>query len=280
MRSLALHSNRARALLAEGLGSEPPRLDLAACAVAALEDEALDVERVLHTLDALATRVRALEPERLDALGRVQALRRILGDEEGFWGDTDTYDAPENSFLDRVLARKKGLPITLAVVYLEVARRAGVPLFGVSFPGHFLVACPSEEGKLVLDPFQGGKILTEAGCQDLLAKVAPQVRFQPRLLAPAPAKVIVWRMLNNVKRAWLERTQGERAARAVDLLLQLHPDHPGELRARATILSALGAYRAALTDVERCLELSPDAPDQAQLELTAQALRHRLEYLN
>ena len=67
--------------------------------------------------------------------------------------------------------------------------------------------------------------------------------FQPRLLAPAPAKVIVWRMLNNVKRAWLERTQGERAARAVDLLLQLHPDHPGELRARATILSALGAYR-------------------------------------
>ena len=110
--------------------------------------------------------------------------------------------------------------------------------------------------------------------------MAPQVRFQPRLLAPAPAKVIVWRMLVNVKRSWLERTQGERAARAVDLLLQLHPDHPGELRARATILSALGAYRAALADVERCLELSPDAPDQAQLELTAQALRHRLEFLN
>jgi len=269
MRSLALHSTRARALLTEGLGAEPPRLDLAACAVAALEDEALDVEQVLHTLDALAARVRALEPGRLDALGRAQALRRVLADEEGFWGDGDTYDAPENSFLDRVLSRKKGLPITLAVVYLEVARRAGVPLFGVSFPGHFLVACPSEDGKLVLDP-----------CQDLLAKVAPQVRFQPRLLSPAPAKVIVWRMLNNLKRSWLERTQGERAARAVDLLLQLHPDHPGELRARATILSALGAYRAALADVERCLELSPDAPDQAQLELTAQALRHRLEFLN
>jgi len=145
MRSLLLHSNRARALLAEGLGSEPPRLDLAACAVAALEDEAIDVSRVLHTFDALGARVSALEPSRLDALGRAQALRRVLADEEGFWGDTDTYDAPENSFLDRVLARKKGLPITLAVVYLEVARRAGVPLFGVSFPGHFLVACPSEE---------------------------------------------------------------------------------------------------------------------------------------
>jgi len=280
MRSLDLHSNRARALLAEALGSDPPRLDLAACAVAALEDEAVDVGRVLHTLDALAERVRALEPGRLDALGRVQALRRVLGDEEGFWGDTESYDAPENSFLDRVLIRKKGLPITLAVVYLEVARRAGIPLFGVSFPGHFLVACASEDGKLVLDPFQGGAILTEAGCQDLLAKVAPQVRFQPRLLAAAPVRVIAWRMLNNVKRAWLERTEGERAARAVDLLLQVHPDHPGELRARATILSALGAYRAALADVERCLELSPAAPDQAQLELTAQALRHRLEFLN
>ncbi|MGZ6030103.1 MAG: transglutaminase family protein, partial [Myxococcaceae bacterium] len=128
MRSLALHSARARALLSEGLGCEPPRLDLAACAVGALEDEALDLGRVLHTLDGLGTRVKALEPERLDALGRVQALRRVLADEEGFWGDTDTYDAPENSFLDRVLIRKKGLPITLAVVYLEVARRAGVPL--------------------------------------------------------------------------------------------------------------------------------------------------------
>ena len=179
-----------------------------------------------------------------------------------------------------MLTRKKGLPITLAVVYLEVARRAGIPLFGVSFPGHFLVACPSEDGKLVVDPFQGGTILTEAGCQDLLARVAPQVRFQPRLLSAAPVKVIAWRMLNNVKRAWLERTDGERAARAVDLLLELHPDHPGELRARATILSALGAYRAALADVERCLKLSPDAPDQIQLEMTAQALRHRLELLN
>jgi regulator of sirC expression with transglutaminase-like and TPR domain len=204
----------------------------------------------------------------------------VLADEEGFWGDTEKYDAPENSFLDSVLARKKGLPITLAVVYLEVARRAGIPLFGVSFPGHFLVACPSEEGKLVVDPFQGGTILTEAGCQDLLARVAPQVRFQPKLLSAAPVKVIAWRMLNNVKRAWLERTDGERAARAVDLLLELHPDHPGELRARATILSALGAYRAALADVERCLKLSPDAPDQVQLEMTAQALRHRLELLN
>src|SRR5262249_55077936 len=115
MRALTLHSTRARALLAEGLGSEPPRLDLAACAVAALEDEALDLGRVPHPPDALGARVRALEPARLDALGRAQALRRVLADEEGFWGDTDTYDAPENSFLDRVLIRKKGLPITLAV---------------------------------------------------------------------------------------------------------------------------------------------------------------------
>jgi len=280
MYSLRLQSERARALLADALGAEPPRLDLAACAVAALNDDALDVNRVLSTLDGYGERVRAHGPEKLDALGRVQALRRVLADEEGFWGDTESYESPENSFLDRVLTRKKGLPITLAVVYLEVARRAGIPLFGVSFPGHFLVACPSEDGKLVVDPFQGGAILTEAGCQDLLARVAPQVKFQPRLLSAAPVKVIAWRMLNNVKRAWLERTDGEQAARAVDLLLHLHPDHPGELRARATILSALGAYRAALADVERCLKLSPDAPDQIQLEMTAQALRHRLELLN
>ena len=281
MRSLALHSNRARALLSEGLGSEPPRLDLAACAVAALEDEALDLGRVLHTLDALGARVRALEPERLDALGRVAGAAAGPGRRGRASGGTPTPTTrPRTASSTRCWSGRRACPSPSPSSTSRSPGAPRVPLFGVSFPGHFLVACPSEDGKLVVDPFQGGKILTEAGCQDLLAKVAPQVRFQPRLLSPAPAKVIVWRMLNNVKRAWLERTQGERAARAVDLLLQLHPDHPGELRARATILSALGAYRAALADVERCLELSPDAPDQAQLELTAQALRHRLEFLN
>jgi len=156
-----------------------------------------------------------------------------------------------------------------------------VALHGVSFPGHFLVASDLEGGrKLVLDPFHEGALLTEAGCADLLARVAPQVRFNPSMLVPATARAIAYRMLNNLKRVYLGKGDGERALGVVDLMLSLAPDHPGELRARAAILSSLGAYRAALRDVERCLELSPDAPDHRSLETMVRVLRQRVELLN
>jgi regulator of sirC expression with transglutaminase-like and TPR domain len=106
------------------------------------------------------------------------------------------------------------------------------------------------------------------------------VKFTPSMLVAASVRTIAYRMLNNLKRVYLDKGDGDRALGVVDLMLTLAPDHPGELRARAAILSALGAYRAALRDVERCLELSPDAPDQDSLRMTAKALRHRVELLN
>lgn len=279
--TFVLGSPRARSLLERALSADPPRLDLAALSIAALEYPDLDVAACEGALDGLAARVVGSSALPQTTLSNVQSLRRVLGDEEGFRGNAEQYSDPENSFLNRVLDRKLGLPITLSVVYLEVARRAGIPLFGVSFPGHFLVACELDQGrKLVVDPYNGGQLLTEAGCEDLLKKVAPQVKFAPKMLAPAPVKTVTYRMLNNLKRVYLDRGDGERALRVVDLMLALAPDHPGELRARAAILSALGAYRAALTDVERCLELSPDAPDHQSLLMTAKALRQRVEFLN
>lgn len=276
--ALPSETPRARALLQKALAHK--RLDWAAFAIALLEYPDIDVRTYEAQLDGYAQRVMAIKAGAGDALGQMTALRRVLGDEEGFWGNTDKYSAPDNSFLNIVLERRVGLPISLSVLYLEVARRAGIPIFGVSFPGHFLVAAEAAGGKLVMDPFQGGQILTEAGCGDLLKRVAPQVKFMPRMLIPAPVKTVAARMLNNLKRGYLDAGDGGRALRVVDLLLLLNPDHPGELRARATILSALGAYRAALVDVERCLELSPDAPDHQNLRLTARALRQRVEFLN
>jgi regulator of sirC expression with transglutaminase-like and TPR domain len=278
---LEARTRRARQLLVRALEADPPRLDAAALGIAALEDPELDLRRCERSFAALADRVR--DQRAGDGLLEgVQALRAVLADEEGFRGSSEEdYQNPENSFLDRVLERKVGLPITLSVLYLEVARRARVPLFGVSFPGHFLVAGELGGGrKLVLDPFHGGTLLTEAGCEDLLRRVAPQVKFSPGMLVAASVRTIAYRMLNNLKRVYLEQGDGDRALGVVDLMLTLAPDHPGELRARATILSALGAYRAALRDVERCLELSPDAPDQDSLRMTAKALRHRVELLN
>jgi regulator of sirC expression with transglutaminase-like and TPR domain len=281
--TLTLSPPLARERLLSALAADPPRLDLAALAIATLNRPELDAAACLHTLDALAARVQ-LEMERHAGHGEVMAgltaLRHVLADIEGFRGNEDDYQSPDNSFLDLVLERKVGLPITLSVVYLEVARRAGIPLYGVPFPGHFLVACSSGDHKLVVDPFHGGEILTEEGCKELLEHVAPQLKFTPSMLAPAPVELITYRMLSNLRRVFLEREEFERGLAVVDLLLMLAPNHPGELRTRAALLANLGAYRAALKDVERCMELSPDAPDRDRLELTARELRERAELLN
>jgi regulator of sirC expression with transglutaminase-like and TPR domain len=273
----------ARERLVSALAADPPRLDLAALAIATLNHPKLEPSAYLHTLDALAARVQ-LEVERHASRGPVlaglSALRHVLADIEGFQGNEEDYHAPENSFLDVVLERKVGLPITLSVVYLEVARRAGLSLYGVSFPGHFLVACDAGDHKLMVDPFHAGEILTEEGCRELLRRVAPQLRFTRTMLAPAPVELIAYRMLCNLRRVYLEREDAERGLAVVDLLLMLAPNHPGELRTRAGLLATLGAYRAALQDVERCLELSPDAPDRERLEWTARALRARASLLN
>lgn len=273
----------ARERLVSALAAEPPRLDLAALAIATLDRPELDAPACLHVLDVLACRVQ-VEAERLtdkgEALAPLRALRHVLSDIEGFRGNEDDYHSPENSFLDQVLERKLGLPITLSVVYLEVARRAGIPLYGVPFPGHFLVAHDAGDHKLVMDPFHQGDILTEHGCEELLKRVAPQLKFDRAMLAPAPVELIAYRMLSNLRRVYLGREDRERGLAVVDLLLLLAPDHPGELRTRAALLANLGAYRAALRDVERCLELSPEAPDRDRLELTARELRERASLLN
>jgi regulator of sirC expression with transglutaminase-like and TPR domain len=278
MASYELGSKRARELLGEALAGEPPRLDLAALAVASLEDEAVDLAGALAMLDGLAARVRV--PAGADALTQVQAVKRVLIDEEGFRGNADKYFDPKNSLLPEVLASRIGIPITLSVVWLEVARRAGVALYGVGFPGHFVIAIDAPEHKLVIDPFHDGRILTEDGCADLLKQMAPQVKFTPSMIAPAATKSIAYRMLTNLKRVHLDRGDGERALKVVDLMLVIAPDHPGELRARAAILSALGAYRAALLDIERCHHHSPEAPDHDALMMTAKALRQRVDFLN
>ncbi|WP_171818605.1 SirB1 family protein [Pyxidicoccus fallax] len=273
----------ARERLVSALAAEPPRLDLAALAIATLGRPGLDAPGCLHMLDVLACRVQ-VEAERLkekgEALAPLRALRHVLADIEGFRGNEEDYHSPENSFLDQVLERKVGLPITLSVVYLEVARRAGISLYGVPFPGHFLVAHDAGDHKLVMDPFHHGDILTEHGCEELLKRVAPQLKFDRSMLAPAPVELITYRMLSNLRRVYLGREDCERGLAVVDLLLLLAPDHPGELRTRAALLANLGAYRAALKDVERCLELSPEAPDRDRLELTARELRERASLLN
>lgn len=273
-------TDRPRRLLQEALAGEPPRLDRVALAIAALGDPEVDPQRLLATLDELGDRVRRRQPDG-SVRERLEALREVLGAEEGFRGDAEEYFAPENSFLDRVLERKRGLPITLSLLYVEVGLRAGLPMFGIPFPAHFLAGAQLEDGQRVgIDAFAGGRVLDEQGCQQLLDRVTPGAKFAPQLLVPASAKAIAWRMLNNLKRIYAERDEVERGLAVLELILTVEPDHPGELRARAMLYQKLGAFRAALADVEKVLALSAQAPDRVQLERLRRVLIDRVQLLN
>ncbi|MGA9521807.1 MAG: transglutaminase-like domain-containing protein [Myxococcaceae bacterium] len=279
MLTLDLTHPKAGELLSQSFHASADRLDLAALAVAALEYPSLDIERTQDHLDRLARRVVAARTDSWTPVDQVEALRTVLVEEEDLRGNEARYHDPENSFINRVLDQKRGIPISVSVVWLEVARRAGIPLYGVGFPGHFLVAIGRDGGRLVVDPFNGGKLLSTEDCEALLRQVVPEARLSDALFAPTPVREIVWRMLMNLKRIYLSRGDQLRAIKVQDLLLQLAPDHPLELRTRAALLSSLGAYRAALSDLERVMQLGP-APDAAALKSAAKALKERLQFVN
>lgn len=274
----------AKRRLLRALSETPPRLDLALLSVATLEQPELEEEPVLKELDALAERVRekgcgsssTTPPLNL----QLSALRDVLSREEGFTGDRERYFCPENSFLQQVLQRRRGLPITLGCLYIEVGRRVGVDIFGINFPGHFLIGAREGSELFVLDPFHGGHSLDTEALETLLSRMAPDLELCPALLAPATVEQITWRVLSNLRRVYLKDHDVERALGVVELMLTLAPDHPGELRTRAQLCAKLGAFKAALRDVERCLELTPDAPDACGLRKAREQLIEKTSQLN
>lgn len=262
-----------RSRLAEALAA--PGVDLIKAALAIAADEYPDLgEADVHArLDALAAEVTVLCASATRAEDKLAALSHVLGGVHGFRGNAQSYGDPRNSFLNEVLERRLGIPISLSLVYQEVARRAGFELQGIAFPGHFLVG--AGEPRLVVDPFHGGTRLGAEQLRELLAKTAPGMSFTPALLRPANPRQIVFRMLTNLKHIYVAAEDWPRALRTVELLLVVAPEHPGELRVRASVFQSLGAFDAALNDVQHCLALSPDAPDANVLRWTAQALASR-----
>jgi regulator of sirC expression with transglutaminase-like and TPR domain len=279
MMTLDLNHSRAGSLLADAVSHRPPRLDLAALAVATSEYPELACEPVLDRLDLLAQRVLAHKGTSWKAADQAAALRTVLGGEERLGGSPEAYRHAQSSYLNDVLERKVGIPISLSVVWLEVARRAEIPLYGISFPGHFLVGLGKGAQRLVLDPFSAGKQLSTDELAALLEKTAPGTRLEEGLLAQASVQAIAWRMLTNLKNLHLGTGDHLRALHVEDLLLTLAPDHPGELRSRAALLSAIGAYKAALKDLDKVLDQGP-APDAAVLQQAAKALRRRLSFVH
>ncbi len=207
--------------LAEELDSPQPRLDQVALAIAALDPEPLDEEDSLGILDDWAARV----AERAHGVPDIDDLQRVLGEELALSGGSGEYDAPENSFLPRVIARRQGLPILLSIVWIEVGRRAGVPVFGVGLPGHFVVGHSTGPGALtLLDAFDCGRRLGPAEVAALMDRAGASLH--PAMLAPATARSVAVRMLRNLTGSYARRGRIDEARSAARLWLAAAPDDP------------------------------------------------------
>ena len=274
---------------AEVVGRDDARIDLARACLMIAQDAypALDVERYLGDIERMAMRLRASMPQEHGAEERVVALNQFLFGELGFWGNTDDYYDPRNSYLNDVLDRKTGLPITLAVVYMEIGRRIGLPLQGVSFPGHFLVRLRLRTGVLVLDPFSGGVPQSEAELRARLQRVIPEgvtenvpVAELPldQFLEPATNRQILARILRNLKGVY--RDKPEAMLDVLNRMLVVAPDAATELRDRSVVYQRLECYRAALQDLKEYAEREPDAPDQDEVRVRLMELSALCARLN
>jgi regulator of sirC expression with transglutaminase-like and TPR domain len=257
--------------------SPEPDLALAALMMARVAYPDLDPHTYLAQLDALgreahrrvaaATSTTLEIPPHVDPaiFARVAALNEYLFADERFIGNDAQYDDPRNSFLNEVLDRRTGIPITLALVYMEVAKRAGVDVEGVNFPGHFLVRCRGAEGTrysrdIIIDAHHGGALLTESMCRELLLRHAgDEAAWDSHLLAHASKLQILTRMLLNLKRAYVRLYSFQQARDVTELLLAVDTSAVTELRDRGLLAYHLNDLPAALRDLQTYLQLSRGA---------------------
>jgi regulator of sirC expression with transglutaminase-like and TPR domain len=276
-----------------------PGTDLAAAAlvIARIEYPRLDPAPYLARLDDMGAAAAAAVARRraasadASAKASIAALNHYLFDELHFAGNQRTYDDPRNSCLNEVLDRRTGIPITLSLVYMEVARRAGLPIEGVNFPGHFLVRCPepSRSGTgYIIDPYNGGVILSESKCRLLLRQhVGAEVNFSASLLAPATRLQIVVRMLLNLKRLYVHMRSFPQARDVTELLVAITPSAASELRDRGLLAYHLNDVTGALRDLQMYLKLAgtsamdPDEREEReQIWEHVKTLRRRVAALN
>jgi regulator of sirC expression with transglutaminase-like and TPR domain len=271
----------ARLATLDGAPDGSVRLAEAALWIATTEYAALDVGAWLRRLDALgAAAAREVAPD-AGADEAAAALGRLLFEREGFRGNAEEYYDPRNSFLNDVLERRLGIPITLSVVYLDVAAAAGVTAHGVGLPGHFIVRVQRAGQARLVDPFHGGTLLGESDCHALVRRMlGREVPFDPAWLRPVTTVEIVARMLTNLKAVHVAAGHWPRALRIADCLVALRPDALGEVRDRGTVHARLGDPRAAIRDWERYLRGAPEASDAAEVRQQLRALRQSLAVLN
>ena len=257
---------------AQLLARDDVRIDLAHACLMVAQDAypKLDVERYLGEIERMAMRLRGRMPQTSQPEERVAALNEFLFDELGYRGNAEEYYDPRNSYLNEVMDRKTGIPITLSVLYMALGRRVGLPLEGVSFPGHFLVRLRLRNGVLVLDPFAAGAPQSASELRDRLQRVIPPGALDQvaagelpleQFLEPATNRQIIARVLRNLKGIYRESDKPQEQLDVLNRMVLVAPDSSAELRDRGIVYHRLECYRAALKDLSDYVEREPNAPD-------------------
>lgn len=269
---------RFRAVLA--LDSPRVPLDEAALLIAAEEYPDLDIAVYLEQLDAIAAALQPKIAHELDPRRLITILNTHLFEVLGFRGNVTEYHDPRNSFLNEVLDRRLGIPITLSLVYTTVGRRLGLPVAGVSFPGHFVVTYQASPAPLYLDPFNQGRSLQEGDFRRyLLEHYGPQAHLDPAHLEPATAHDVIARLLRNLKHIYLMQDDLPRAIRCSERIL-LAADLPEEGRDLGLLLARAGRLREAIPQLELYLNRAPAARDRETVEEILGRLQRALKRLN
>ena len=267
---------RSRQLFYQEINQPDELIDLAKAALYIAQEEEADIhpEEYLNLLDAMASEVQKSLPEQQYPLRIIQTINRYLYIDLGFTGNSADYYDPRNSFLNQVIDRRTGIPITLALVYLEVARRINFPMVGIGMPGHFLLRPDFEEAAIYVDAFNGGEVLFAQDCQARLSEIYGQpVEIQPEFFAPVSSKQFLGRMLTNLKAIYLNQGDGLRTLAAIERILLLFPVAPAERRDRGILYYQLGRWTEARLDLQAYLTSIPRAED-------APIIRQLLERIN
>jgi regulator of sirC expression with transglutaminase-like and TPR domain len=261
-------------------GSSRVRLDLAALEIASIQFPGLEAEPFLDRLNELASQLGDRLRNFNDGRDFVETAQRYLFQELGFHGNEENYEDPLNCCLNQVLERRTGIPISLSVMYMEIARRLAMPVFGISLPRHFIIQFDDGNYDTYIDPFNGGRTITPMECFALAgARVA-----DPLLLSRASPKQIVMRMLQNLQRVYMQRNDWERTVEAFDLLIlgtkENAPERAAQHKLRGLLSLELRRFQAARKDLEMYLKLQPEANDRPEVLKQLQAIHRWLAKVN
>ena len=259
------------------------RVDLACAVLEIARDDYpdLDVAGYLRRIDQIAVHVMERLGSEKTVYHRIAALNSVMFEEHGFHGNRRNYYDPKNSFLNEVIERKMGIPISLSVLYMEVAQRTGLPLYGVSFPGHFLVKYSDDRERIVIDPFNAGEVKSRESLGQLLESLyGGKVTLVDDFLEPVTKKQIIRRMLNNLKMIYLQEKDFLKILAVLQRLVVLDPSSAEDIRDRGSVYLKLECFQYALADFESYLGLVPNAKDADAVTEEIVTLRKQVQQIH